>query len=1000
MLPPKFTDRDEDLRVIAAFLALSLALPSSALALRTEASKEAGVEEQLQLALADPKDPVSATARVITNHLAGTLGLPAVTSSPSSALSAAGAEELGRMREFGKTGLKFNVLGAGTIWLGRPWSPGNASYTYPEKQEIETYLESAYARLGNQEGIVMVDTAASYGFTEERLGEYFRSHPAQFQKTFIATKWGERQNYDPAKGILEQWTFQPDYSVSNLKESVDSSLELLGKIDLLYLHMVGGATADILRNQPLMDEMVRMKHEGQAGGIRFLGASISDEKVLEEAVRENLLVPFDVIQMPGSVFLKRPDLIKTIRVNGKAIVLNSVIRKGDRNVSEKDNYFRLLDSPAVSMILTGSRNHYRDNMTYVEEWVRSKSALAAGAGVGEARKGKGATGIARGDSTIFAAGTEERGGIEREIVLARLAFEEELRNLAQQGVDVPASLIRRTDGKPIMFKGEYGLGDLLKGMQEGETLNVKGKEVLVLGAGAGSYPIAVWLQGAKRAVGIDLDPVSVQWADFVSGYLDAEPLVTLLDEQRGGGGSMEAYVPFAEAVELVKQGIVPKKPQGLEFHVADARHLPFPDDSFDLIIVPWFYGIQQGLVTLEDVATSFKELIRVGRKGAKIYLLPIPPQEEAAEQLAPIFSQLIPNWFVSVAKFGEKFVVLNSVTKIHTPIISESGGFPVVWSPAITFSIKESKPQHKKLINLLREHFGGPLDIEEFAQLTGIKKKRLLKLGIEDLISQENARRTAPPPLIEVQSSPLPAPVKVKPSQDIEKAIRDALKSHPGGRLTSKELAALSGVGKTALFLTYKYKAMVAEENINRATEIPPRPPIVPLGRGVGHIAIVTALRAHPGGWLRRAELARLAGVSVDMLERYKWKSLVSEENARRAQQEELPGRSPMIVIDKQTAILAVLAVHPGGPLTVRELADLAGINFHEGLPNSNYRSLVREENVRRAAEVPPRTPIEIVRQRHSKHSNSFIRTHASIISALEAHSGVVPGLWTGLKYS
>jgi len=291
---------------------------------------------------------------------------------------AAGAEEAGLMRKFGKTSLKFNVLGAGTIWLGRPWPPGNASYTYPEKQESEAYLESAYARLGNQEGMVLVDTAASYGFTEERLGEYFRSHPAQFQKTFIATKWGERQSYDPAKGILEQWTFQPDYSVSNLKESVDRSLKLLGKIDLLYLHMVGGAAADILRDRPLMDEMVRMKREGQAG-IRFLGASISDEKVLEEAVRENLLVPFDVIQMPGSVFLKRPDLIQTLRVDGKSIVLNSVIRKSDRNVSEQESYFRLLDSPDVSMILTGSRNHYRDNMEYVEKWVRSKSAPAAGA---------------------------------------------------------------------------------------------------------------------------------------------------------------------------------------------------------------------------------------------------------------------------------------------------------------------------------------------------------------------------------------------------------------------------------------------------------------------------------------------------------------------------------------------------------------------------------------------------------------------------------------------
>ncbi|MBI3291638.1 MAG: hypothetical protein HYZ73_02355, partial [Elusimicrobia bacterium] len=320
-------------------------------------------------------------------------------------------------------------------------------------------------------------------------------------------------------------------------------------------------------------------------------------------------------------------------------------------------------------------------------------------------------------------------------------------------------------------------------------------------------------------------------------------------------------------------------------------------------------------------------------------------------------------------------------------------------TPLNQSGVKEGKSlrnqhQRNQLIALLREHAGGPLDVEEFAQLIGIKKRRLLKLGIEDLISQENARRTTPPPLIiGVHSSPLPAPIKVKPTRkvkparDIEKAIRDALRSHPGGRLTSKELVKLSGVGKTALFITYNYKALVVEENARRANEIPPRPPIVPLGRNMGRIAIVTALRAHPGGWLRRAELARLAEVKVDMLERHKWRSLVSEENAQRAK--ERPPR-PAIVIDTQTAIIAALAAHPGGPLTVRDLADFAGINLHNNtLPNnSNYRSLVAEENIRRTAEVPPRTPIEIVRQRPSRHSSSFVQTHASIVSALEAFPG------------
>ncbi len=288
--------------------------------------------------------------------------------------SAAGAEE-GLIREFGNTGLRFHVLGAGTIWLGRPWPPENTAYAYPDQQEISNYLDEIFDRLGNSEGRVMVDTAASYGFTEKQIGEYFGAHPDRFQKVFIAAKWGERQEHDGSKGIWEQWKFSPDYSLDNLRKSVVESLKHLGKIDLLYIHMVGGATTDVLWDRAVIGEMVRMRKD-HVGGIRYIGVSISDPKVLEEAVRNNLLAIFDVIQIPGSVFLNRADLVQALRKDGKAIVLNSVIRKGDRSVSEKEAYFRLLNDPNVSMILTGSRNHYRDNIGYVEEWARRPAAGA------------------------------------------------------------------------------------------------------------------------------------------------------------------------------------------------------------------------------------------------------------------------------------------------------------------------------------------------------------------------------------------------------------------------------------------------------------------------------------------------------------------------------------------------------------------------------------------------------------------------------------------------
>jgi len=75
--------------------------------------------------------------------------------------------------------------------MGRRWPPGDPSYVTPEMPEIEAYLDTVFARMGNEDGVVMLDTAAAYGFSEERLGQYLRARPDRHAKAFIATKWGE-----------------------------------------------------------------------------------------------------------------------------------------------------------------------------------------------------------------------------------------------------------------------------------------------------------------------------------------------------------------------------------------------------------------------------------------------------------------------------------------------------------------------------------------------------------------------------------------------------------------------------------------------------------------------------------------------------------------------------------------------------------------------------------------------------------------------------------------
>lgn len=251
------------------------------------------------------------------------------------------------LRKFGKTGLRFFALGLGTVWFGRKWPMDNPSYVYPEPDEIARHLDAAFQTMGNEGGTVMIDTAAAYGTSEEKLGAYFAARPDLFAKAFIATKWGEE--FDIAAGMSKI-----DHSRKNYEASVERSLVRLGKIDLLYIH---GATLEVLRDRSLVGAMM-------SSDIPHSGASISKEDVLQAALTEGLLRGFDVVQMPAWLFMQRQDLAEKLAEQGKAIVLNSPIRWG-KEKAPKDIYSELFRDPKVSVVLTGTRHHLSETVGYV-----------------------------------------------------------------------------------------------------------------------------------------------------------------------------------------------------------------------------------------------------------------------------------------------------------------------------------------------------------------------------------------------------------------------------------------------------------------------------------------------------------------------------------------------------------------------------------------------------------------------------------------------------------
>src|SRR5688572_8593076 len=117
-------------------------------------------------------------------------------------------------------------LGLGLLSIGRPW--GARRESPPPESEALVLLEKALAL-----GIRCFDTAPAYGASEAILGRFLRKTNAPI---FVSTKMGEW--WDPVNGS----SVAHDYHL--LKTSINRSLELLGRIDLLQVHK---ATAENLQ---------------------------------------------------------------------------------------------------------------------------------------------------------------------------------------------------------------------------------------------------------------------------------------------------------------------------------------------------------------------------------------------------------------------------------------------------------------------------------------------------------------------------------------------------------------------------------------------------------------------------------------------------------------------------------------------------------------------------------------------------------------------------------
>ena len=246
-------------------------------------------------------------------------------------------------------------LGLGTIGIGRAW--GLVNRTVPSEEDALAVLRCAV-----EAGYRFFDTAPSYGSSEKRLGRFVRSHGSD--GLTIATKFGELWDFERGEPSV-------DHSYDGLCRSLDRSMELLGRIDVLQLHKTN---PDVLRSADLR----RAWNYAESLGIRRIGPSVSDVESAEIALAEPR---YSVMQAPFNRTNRTfADVLRRVSARGVTVISNrpfamGEMLHGDTAVPEVDALSFVLSQGFNGVILTGSKNvaHIQRNMIAFEQAVKTVS---------------------------------------------------------------------------------------------------------------------------------------------------------------------------------------------------------------------------------------------------------------------------------------------------------------------------------------------------------------------------------------------------------------------------------------------------------------------------------------------------------------------------------------------------------------------------------------------------------------------------------------------------
>ena len=239
-------------------------------------------------------------------------------------------QTLGR-RRIGRTQLQVSELGLGAASLGN-------LYRAISDEEARATLTCAMAA-----GITYVDTAPFYGFglSERRVGDALRGN----RNIVISTKVGRllrpaHEVVDDSErcGFRSSMPFHPtyDYTYDGVMRSWEASLQRLGlpRVDLLYVHDIGGATHGELHAEKYreltqgggLQALLELRSDGAIGAV---GIGVNEIAICLEMLRE---FDLDVVLLAGRYTLLEHDALDELfprcAVKGTSIVIGGPYNSG------------------------------------------------------------------------------------------------------------------------------------------------------------------------------------------------------------------------------------------------------------------------------------------------------------------------------------------------------------------------------------------------------------------------------------------------------------------------------------------------------------------------------------------------------------------------------------------------------------------------------------------------------------------------------------------------